>query len=130
MDDSLFTKIIKGEMPGYKIYEDDKTLAILDIHPKVPGHVLVVPKNQTEYIWDLPDDEYDDLMRTAKKVGNRIREVLEPHWVGMQVEGVSVPHAHIHVFPFNNLEEYRRRGDHNAAPDQNALSEMAAKLAF
>ena len=130
MGASIFTKIINGEIPAHKIYEDEQTLAILDIHPKVPGHVLVVPKKQVQYVWDLTDPDYDDLMKTVKKVANRIREILEPHWVGMQVEGVSVPHAHIHVFPFDNLDEYRRRGDHNAAPDQAALAEMAQKLAF
>jgi histidine triad (HIT) family protein len=130
MEDSLFTKIIKGELPAHKVFEDDATLAILDIHPKVPGHVLVVPKTQVQYVWDLPDEHYDALMKSVKKVANRIRGVLEPQWVGMQVEGVAVPHAHVHVFPFNNLEEYRRRGDHNLAPDQAALAEMAAKLAF
>src|SRR5437868_634387 len=127
---SIFTKIIKGEIPSHKIYEDDKTFAFLDINPKTPGHTLVVPKNEIEYIWDLPDEDYIALMQSVKKVGNRIREVLRPKWVGTQVEGVAVPHAHIHVFPFNSIDEYRRIPDPAAQPDQAALAEMAKKLTF
>jgi histidine triad (HIT) family protein len=130
MSDSIFTKIIKGEIPSYKIYEDDLTFVFLDIHPKTPGHCLVIPKQQVEYIWDLPDKEYLSLMLTVKKTGGRIREVLQPKWVGMQVEGVAVPHAHVHVFPFNSIEEYRRVPDHSAEPNNDALAEIAEKLAF
>src|ERR1035441_9554415 len=82
MADSIFTKIIKGEIPCHKIYEDDKTFAFLDIHPKQPGHVLVVPKQETDHIWDLPDEEYLAVMTTVKKVSLRIREVLKPSRVG------------------------------------------------
>jgi histidine triad (HIT) family protein len=130
MADSVFTKIIKGEIPSYKIYEDDKTFAFLDIHPKQPGHVLAIPKKQIEFIWELPDEDYSALMATVKKVGNRIKDVLNPKWVGLQVEGVAVPHAHVHIFPFNSIEEYRAIPDHLAGPDHAKLAEMAQKLAF
>jgi histidine triad (HIT) family protein len=130
MQDSIFTKIIKGEIPSYKVYENDFVIAFMDIHPKVPGHVLVVPKKQVEFVWDLDDVAYTSLMIAAKKVAARIKGVLKPTWVGMQVEGVGVPHAHLHVFPFNNLDEYRRRADHNTEPDHTALADMAKKLAF
>ena len=130
MQDSIFTKIIKGEIPSHKIYEDDKTFAFLDIHPVQPGHVLVVPKKQVDHIWDLPDEDYQALMAAAKKVANRQREILQPKRVGEQIVGIDVPHAHIHVFPFNTMEEYRHVPDMDVEPDHTALAEMAQKLAM
>ena len=76
MHDSIFTKIIKGEIPSHKVYEDADTYAFLDIHPIQPGHVLVIPKRQAEYVWDLSDEEYQALMETAKKVARKIREAF------------------------------------------------------
>jgi len=130
MADSIFTKIIRGEIPSYKIYEDELTFAFLDIHPIQPGHVLVVPKKQIDHVWDLPPEDYRALMETAQKVANRLREVLKPERVGVHIIGVDVPHAHVHVFPFNTMEEYRRVADMQAKPDHKSLSEMAEKLAF
>jgi histidine triad (HIT) family protein len=130
MADSVFTKIIRGEIPSYKIYEDELTLAFLDIHPKTPGHTLVVPKKEVDQFQDLPDLDYEAVMRTTKKVAKRLKEVLGPARVGLEVMGMDVPHAHVHVFPFNNMQEYRRIVDMNAEPDHTALAEMAKKLAF
>lgn len=130
MSDSIFSKIIKGEIPSNKIYEDDKTFAFLDIHPKSPGHTLVVPKKQIDEFQDLPDEDYLALMQTVKKVAKRLKEVLGAKRIGLQVIGVDVPHAHIHVFPFSTIEEYRRRVDMSAEPDHQALAEIAQKLAF
>jgi histidine triad (HIT) family protein len=130
MADSIFTKIIKGEIPSHKIYEDDKTFAFLDIHPKTPGHTLIVPKKQVEFLWDLEDGDYLTVMTTVKKVARHIREVTGAKYVGMQVIGEEVPHVHVHVFPFNTLEEFRRIPDPNAEPDHAALAEVAKKLAF
>ena len=129
MSDSIFTKIIKGEIPCHKIYEDELTLAFMEIRPIQPGHVLVISKRQL-HIWDLPDKDYQALMKTVKKVANRISEVLQPKRVGLQVVGVHIPdHAHVHVFPFNDMEQYRRVPDSDE-PDYEALAEMAKKLAF
>ena len=130
MEDSIFTKIIKGEIPCHKIYEDDKTLAFLDIHPVQPGHVLVIPKKQCEFLWDLEDEDYMAVMTTVKKVALRLREVLQKPYIGEQVIGVDVPHAHIHIIPFSRVEEFRRVPDMSAEPDHAALAEMAKKLAF
>lgn len=130
MEESVFTKIIKGEIPCNKIYEDDLTFSFLDLHPKQPGHVLVIPKQQVDHIWDLPDEDYQALMSTVKKVGRRIREVLQPKRVGIQVEGLGVPHAHVHVFPFSSTPEFFSNPDLTAEPDHEALAEMAKKLAF
>jgi len=130
MPDSIFTKIIKGEIPCHKIYEDDSTLAFLDIHPKNTGHTLVIPKKQVEFVWDLEDADYAALMSTAKKVAVRLKTVLGASYVGETIEGVDVPHAHVHVYPFETPEEARRTGDPNLEPDHEALAALAARLAF
>lgn len=130
MADSIFTKIIKGEIPCHKVYEDDKTFAFLDIHPKTEGHVLVVPKKQIDQVWDLPDSDYQALMQAVKKIGLRIREALRPQRVGVQIIGVDVPHVHVHVFPFDSLQEYRNIPDMSAEPDHQNLAEIAKKLRF
>ena len=130
MTDSIFTKIIKGEIPCYKIYEDDHTFAFLDIHPKQPGHTLVVPKKQIEFVWDLDDEDYRAVMATIKKVALRLQSVFARPYVGMLVVGIDVPHAHVHVYPFSTTEESRRVPDQSAEPDHAALAEVAKKLAF
>ena len=130
MQDSIFTKIIKGEIPCHKVYEDEKTFAFLDIHPKTPGHTLVVPKKQIEFLWDLPDEDYQAVMATAKKVALRIREIFEPPYVGEVVIGEEVPHAHVHIYQFKDLEESRSIPDPNKEPNHEELAEIAKKLAF
>jgi histidine triad (HIT) family protein len=130
MADSLFTKIIKGEIPCHKIYEDDKTFAFLDIHPKTPGHTLVVPKKQVEFVWDLEDEDYRAVMATVKKVALRIRDVLGAPYVGELVIGIDVPHTHVHVYPFATMEEARRIPDPDAELDHPALAAVAKRLAF
>lgn len=130
MQDSLFTKIIKGEIPCHKVYEDDDTLAFLDIHPIVDGHTLVIPKKQVEFVWDLDDEEYQALMASVKKVARHLREVMNVPYVGVQVVGVDVPHAHVHLVPFTTVDEYRGHSDMNAEPNHAKLAELAAKLAL
>jgi histidine triad (HIT) family protein len=130
MADSIFSKIIKGEIPCYKIYEDENSLAFLDIHPKTPGHALVVPKKQVEFIWDLDETDYQALMTTVQKVGKRLRSIIEAPYVGQIVMGTDVPHAHVHVFPFFSAEEFDRRPDMHAEPDHDSLAALASKLAF
>jgi histidine triad (HIT) family protein len=130
MTDSIFTKIIKGEIPCHKIYEDNKTFAFLDIHPKTPGHTLIVPKKQVEFVWDLADEDYQALMATVKKVALRLRDVLGGPYIGELVIGIDVPHAHIHVYPFATAEESRYVPDQAADPDHDALAQVAQILAF
>lgn len=130
MQDSIFTKIIKGEIPCHKIYEDDKTIAFLDIHPIRPGHTLVVPKEQIDHLWDLSDETYQAVMATCKKVAHKIREVTGAARVGVHVIGLDVPHAHVHLFPFDTMEEYRTVVDMSTEPDHRALAAMAEKLAI
>src|SRR5579884_2754619 len=130
MPDSIFTKIIRGEIPSHKVYEDDRVFAFLDIHPKTTGHTLIVPKKEVEFIWDLADEDYVALMAAVKKIGRRIRDVMPQPYVGVQVIGIDVPHAHVHVFPFRSMDEFSHRPDMDTEPDHTALAEVAAKLAF
>jgi histidine triad (HIT) family protein len=130
MQDSIFTKIIKGEIPAHKVYEDEKTLAFLDIHPVQLGHTLVIPKKQVEFLWDLEDEDYQAVMATAKKVARRLREVTGKEFVGSKVIGVDVPHAHVHLIPFSTVAEYDNHPDISTDPDHTALAEMAKKLVF
>jgi len=130
INDSIFTKIINGEIPSHKIYEDDDVFAFLDIHPIVPGHTLVIPKKQVEFIWDLEDEDYERLTLAAKKIALHIRETLGVPYVGEKIVGVDVPHAHIHLVPFTTHEEYERVGDQSAEPDHAALAKLADLLNF
>lgn len=128
MQETIFTKIIKGEIPSFKVYEDDKTYAFLDINPIQPGHTLVVPKNPKEFLWDLESEDYQAVMATVQKVGQQIRKQLNPKYVGIEVLGMDVPHAHVHVFPFNTKAEFRNIPKPENAPSMEALAEMAKKL--
>lgn len=97
----IFSKLISGELPSYKVYEDDKFFAFLDIRPMVKGHTLVIPKKETDYIFDIEDEEYTSLLLTAKKIAKAIKVVVPCTKVGMTVIGLEVPHAHIHLMPIN-----------------------------
>jgi histidine triad (HIT) family protein len=129
MEESIFTKIIKGEIPSHKIYEDEQTYVFLDIHPVTRGHTLVIPKKQVEFLWDLDDKTYQAVMATTKKIALRLRELLAVPFVGVQVVGVDVPHAHVQLIPFNHASEYHRRADMNAEPDHTDLAVLAEQLA-
>lgn len=127
---SIFTRIINGEIPCHKVYEDDVTLAFLDINPTQPGHTLVIPKQQVEFLWDLEEADYQATMATAQKVARRLREVLGTHYVGCKVIGEEVPHAHVHLIPFNTADEYFARPPAGAEPDHTALAQLADRLRF
>lgn len=128
MEESIFTKIINGTIPSHKIYEDDLVYAFLDIYPIQPGHVLVVPKQQVPYIWDLDDDSYAALMRAVKKIGTHVRKTLNVPYVGEQIMGVDVPHAHVHIIPFTTPNEFRHVPVMEGEPDHAALAVMAERL--
>lgn len=104
---SIFTKIINGEIPCYKIYEDDKTFAFLDIHPETKGHTLVVPKKEVDKIYDLEDEDYQALMATVKKLSKNMEQVLGVRTL-WKVVGTDVPHAHVHLEPFDETWHYGR----------------------
>ena len=103
MSDSIFTKIIKGEMPCYKIAEDDRFIAFLDVFPIRKGHTLVVPKAQIDYLFDLDDSLLSDLMIFAKKVAQKMERAISCERIGIAVIGLEVPHAHIHLVPLDTV---------------------------
>ncbi|MES2656003.1 MAG: HIT family protein [Bacteroidota bacterium] len=105
MATSIFSKIIQGEIPCYKVAETNNCLAFLDINPLTKGHVLVIPKTEVDYLFDLDDTLYMELQLFAKQVALAIRKVIDCNRVGVCVIGLEVPHAHIHLIPFNNMEE-------------------------
>jgi len=130
MQDSIFTKIIKGEIPSHKIYEDEDVIAFLDIHPVRPGHTLVVPKKQVEFVWDLDEETYAKLTAATKKIALHLREKLDAEYIGEQIIGVDVPHAHIHLIPFTHAIDFHREADQSLEPDHAALAKIAELLSF
>lgn len=98
---SIFSKIIAGEIPGYKVAENDKFYAFLDINPLQRGHTLVVPKQETDYIFDIDDADLGEMMVFAKHVAKAIKKAIPCKKVGVAVIGLEVPHAHIHLVPMN-----------------------------
>lgn len=102
---SIFTRIINGEIPCYKVAEDDRYFAFLDINPLTKGHTLVVPKQETDYIFDLDDKMLGDMMIFAKKIARKIKEKIACKRVTVVVLGMEVPHAHIHLIPINSEQE-------------------------
>ena len=96
---SIFTRIIKGEIPCYKVAEDDRYIAFLDVRPLKHGHTLVVPKEEVDYIFDLDEDTLAGMMLFARKVAMAMKEVIECKRIGVAVIGLEVPHAHIHLIP-------------------------------
>lgn len=99
---SIFTRIVNGEIPSYKIAEDEHFFAFLDINPVQKGHTLVIPKKETDYIFDIEDDDLGNMMVFAKKVARAIEHVVPCKRIGMAVLGLDVPHAHIHLIPINS----------------------------
>lgn len=102
---SIFTKIVNGEIPSYKVAESENCYAFLDINPLAKGHTLVIPKKEVDYIFDLDDDTYKDLFEFARKVGLAIEKEISCKRIGMIVFGLDVPHAHIHLIPINKSSE-------------------------
>jgi len=127
-EDTIFTKIIKGEIPAHKIYEDERNIAILDTHPVNPGHVLVIPKVQIGVLWELSDADYTNLMKVVKDVAKHMQGVLDAKRIGMAVEGSVVPHVHVHLIPINmglEAELAKPKTDKNTPRD---LEQMAKRL--
>tara|TARA_B100000513_G_C11848304_1_gene168416 strand:+ start:369 stop:755 length:387 start_codon:yes stop_codon:yes gene_type:complete len=102
---SIFSKIISGEIPSYKIAENEKFFAFLDIMPLAIGHTLVVPKKEIDYIFDLPENLLAEMMVFSKNVAKRIEKSIECDRIGVSVIGLEVPHAHIHLIPINSIAD-------------------------
>ncbi|MFV5686926.1 HIT family protein [Flavobacterium sp. GB2R13] len=104
---SIFTKIINGEIPCYKIAEDEHFLAFLDLNPNAKGHTLCVPKQEIDKIFDIEDDLYIGLMQFSKKIAVALEKTVPCKRIGMAVIGLEVPHAHVHLIPLNEMDEMR-----------------------
>ena len=104
---SIFTKIINGEIPCYKIAEDDNFLAFLDVNPNAKGHTLCIPKQEIDKIFDMQDDLYLGLMQFSKKIAVALEKTVPCKRIGMAVIGLEVPHAHVHLIPLNEMDEMR-----------------------
>ncbi len=120
---SIFSKIIAGEIPCYKIAEDERCFAFLDINPVAPGHTLVVPKNETDYIFDLTDEDYQAMWQFARKVAQALKAATGCVKVGVAVIGLEVRHAHIHLVPMNS------EGDMNFANKSQFPAERMQEIA-
>ena len=102
---SIFTKIIKNEIPSYKIAEDDKHLAFLDAMPLVKGHTLVIPKHETDFMFDLENEEFKNLWSFAQTVAKKLQKTYPDKRIAVAVIGLEVPHAHIHLIPISKMED-------------------------
>ena len=121
---TIFSKIISGDIPSYKIAEDDKFYAFLDINPMAKGHTLVVPKQETDYIFDLDDDMLGEMVLFSKRVAKAIEKAISCKRVGVMVIGLEVPHAHIHLVPI------QREGDLNLTnPKINLINDEFVEIA-
>jgi len=123
---SIFTKIINGEIPCYKVAEDDHFIAFLDIDPNVKGHTLCVPKKEVDKLLDLDEKTYLGLMQFARKVGLAIEKTLVCNRVGMSVIGLEVPHVHVHLIPLNEMKDMSFK--HKIAMDNEAFIALAKKI--
>lgn len=122
---SVFAKIVAGEIPCYKVYEDDKVLAFLDIHPETKGHTLVIPKVEVDRIYDLEDEDYRALMAAAKKIARHMEDMTGQRII-WKIVGTDVPHAHIHLEPLDETWFHGRILEFS--PEE--MEEIRAKLAF
>ena len=123
---SIFTKIIAGEIPSYKIYEDDHTIAFLTIRPQTKGHTLIVPKIEIDHWDDVPEEYFIHMWNTAKVVAKMLKEKLSCARVGVMVVGFEVPHAHIHLIPSDSIKDFDVESAHDAGDEE--LKEVYAKI--
>ncbi len=126
MEDSIFTKIIRGDIPSYKVYEDDIVYAMLDIDPLSDGHLLVIPKKQIDLLWDLDDETYQYTWKVSKQLAKVMQEFFNPKRVGVVVEGFGVPHAHVHLVPLYDDDVLQLH--HGYPVDKDSLEEVAKKF--
>ena len=124
MSDSIFSRIIRDEIPAHKVYEDDLTVAFLDIHPETPGHTLVVPKIAVDKIYDLPDEYYVAVWKTARLIAKKLEKINGERSL-IKVIGTDVPHAHIHVF---SLDPKHPPAPQPPKADDQDLVDMAERL--
>lgn len=127
---SIFTKIISGEIPSYKVAENDEFFAFLDINPNAAGHTLVVPKKEVNKLFDLDQEVYGRLMEFSRKIALAMREVLPCERIGMSVIGLEVPHVHVHLIPLQKMEDIQFQKKVKLSPEefQKIANSIAEKL--
>ena len=125
--ETLFSKIITGKIPSYKVAEDAFCCALLDIHPNTRGHVLCVPKKQVDKLFDLSEKDYNRLMTFSRKVALALRQAIPCKRVGMSVVGLEVPHAHVHLIPLESMEDIRFQKKVELSPE--VMQETAKAIA-
>ena len=127
---SVFTKIINGEIPSYKIAENDKFLAFLDVNPNAKGHTLCIPKQEINKIFEMEEDLYLELMAFSRKVAIAIEKTIECKRVGMAVVGLEVPHVHVHLIPLHDMDDMRFARKVSLCPEdfQEIAKQIAANL--
>lgn len=124
---SIFTKIIQGEIPSYKVAENEKFYAFLDINPNTKGHTLVVPKQEVDKLFDLDENTYLDLMQFSRKVALAIRASIPCKRIGVSVIGLEVPHVHVHLIPINKMEDMTFQSKTQCEADE--FREIASRIA-
>lgn len=131
MEETIYHKIVRGEVPCHKVYEDETVLAFLDIYPRMPGHTLIIPKtNPAEFVWDLDDDTYRNIMEVTKKLALHLREATGKKYVHSTIVGTDIPYAHVHLVPFDESSELHKPQRMDIEPDHEALAKLAEKLRF
>ncbi|MBO7054796.1 MAG: HIT family protein [Bacteroidales bacterium] len=125
---SIFSKIVAGEIPAYKVAENDEFLAFLDINPMAKGHTLVIPKQEIPYIFDVEDDLLGRMMVFAKKVAKAVEKSIPCARIGVGVVGLEVPHCHIHLIPLQNSVGEMNFGGPKLSPSQEELAEVAQNI--
>lgn len=131
MEDSIYTKIIKREVPAHIIYEDDTVISILTIAPVAEGHTLVIPKKQIDTLWRMSDDEYQYLMDVTKRIANHLLHTTGKDRVAMVVKGFEVPHVHVHLVPLSRSSGVSIDPEGGVKPvDFDSLAPVAEKLRF
>lgn len=123
---SIFTKIINGEIPAYKITEDENYLAFLDVNPNAKGHTLCIPKKEIDKIFDMEEEQYLGLMKFSRKVSKALERTVACKRIGMAVIGLEVPHAHVHLIPLNEMDEMRFQNKVKLSKEE--FEELAEKI--
>lgn len=123
---SLFTKIVQGEIPAYKVAEDSQFLAFLDIRPNCKGHTLCIPKREVDYIFDMEEQMYMELMRFSRKVALALEKTVPCKRVGIAVVGLEVPHAHVHLIPLNDMSDMNFANHYEMTDDE--FKELAESI--